>query len=195
MSEVFGIDSRILFSLVVGMVGVQRLVELRISKRNTRTRLQLGGKEFGRSHYPWMVAVHTGVIIGSLLEVWLLPRPWLPLLALLSCSGLVAGGLLRFWVMRTLGSRWTSRVIVVADDPVETAGPYRWMRHPNYLAVVVEMIALPMFHTAWMTAVIGGAANAAILRIRMRVEERALIDESDYGERFERHGRLLPRVG
>ncbi|HXT21632.1 MAG TPA: isoprenylcysteine carboxylmethyltransferase family protein, partial [Thermoanaerobaculia bacterium] len=81
---------------------------------------------------------------------------------------------LRYWVIATLGERWTTRVLVLPNAPLVAGGPYRWLRHPNYLAVAVEVFALPLVHTAWLTALVCGAANLAVLALRIRVENAAL---------------------
>ncbi|MEO1172759.1 MAG: isoprenylcysteine carboxylmethyltransferase family protein, partial [Myxococcota bacterium] len=96
---------------------------------------------------------------------------------------LLAQGL-RYWVIGTLGPMWNVRVIVIPGAAVVTAGPYRWLRHPNYLAVVLEGICLPLVHGAWITALAFSAANAWLLRVRIRCEEQALSASTDYRQRF-----------
>ena len=167
-------DSRALYTGLVALVAVQRLVELRISQRNTAALLDRGGVEVGRSHYPWMVLLHTSFLIACPLEVWGLERPFLPALALGTLLGLVTATALRGWVMATLGERWSTRVVCLPGVPRIDTGPYRHLRHPNYLAVVIEMAALPLLHTAWLSALIFSCANLLLLGERVRVEERAL---------------------
>jgi methyltransferase len=162
------------YYLLILAIGIERLVELIVSKRNARWAFAHGGEEFGRGHYPVMVALHTALLLGCVGEVWALHRPfiaWLgwPLLALVALSQA-----LRWWCVATLGHRWNTLVIVVPQAPLVRRGPYRWLRHPNYVAVVVEGVALPLVHTAWLTAACFTLANALLLTVRIRVENAAL---------------------
>jgi methyltransferase len=162
------------YYLLILAIGIERLVELIVSKRNARWAFAHGGEEFGRGHYPVMVAVHTALLLGCVGEVWALHRPfiaWLgwPMLALVALSQA-----LRWWCVATLGRRWNTLVIVVPQAPLVRRGPYRWLHHPNYVAVVVEGVALPLVHTAWLTAACFTLANALLLTVRIRVENAAL---------------------
>ncbi|MEV4558553.1 isoprenylcysteine carboxyl methyltransferase family protein [Kitasatospora sp. NPDC049285] len=162
------------YILLVLLVGVERLAELAVARRNAAWSLARGGVEYGRGHYPPMVVLHTALLAGCLLETWWAGRPFLPVLGwpMLVLTVLAQG--LRWWCIRTLGPRWNTRVIVVPGLPLVSGGPYRWLRHPNYLAVVVEGFALPLVHTAWVTALAFTLLNAALLVTRLRCEERAL---------------------
>jgi methyltransferase len=188
-----GADSRVLYTALVAVVAVMRLVELRISRRHIARLKARGAVEVGFSHYPWMVAVHASFLVACVLEVWLLDRPWLPPLALAMLALLVAAAALRYWVIATLGERWSTRVVLVPGEAPVATGPFRWLRHPNYLAVVVEFLALPLVHTAWWTAVLFSAANALVLRARIGVEEAALAGEVSERERSETTTPLVPR--
>jgi methyltransferase len=106
--------------------------------------------------------------------VLLLDRPFLPWLGWPMLAVVVATMALRYWVIATLGERWTTRVLVLPAVPLVARGPYRFLRHPNYLAVAVEVVALPLVHTAWLTALVCGVANGAILAWRIRIEDAAL---------------------
>ena len=124
-----------------------------------------------------MVAVHALLLISCVAEVLILRRPLLPVLGY-GMSALLAGTVaVRYWVIRTLGVRWTTRVITLRGAPRITSGPYRLLRHPNYAAVALEVVALPLIHTAWLTAAVFGAANLLILRTRIRVEDSALEED------------------
>ena len=171
---IFGIDSRVVFTVLVGVIAAQRLWELAVSRRHLRELLARGGREVGAGHYPWMVALHTGFLVSCAAEVWLLHRPWRPLAGLAWLLVLAAALGLRWWTLRTLGGRWTTRVVVLPEEPLICSGPYRWLRHPNYLTVVLELLAIPMLHGAWLTATVFGVANLALLRVRIGVEEAAL---------------------
>lgn len=163
-----------LFSLLVLAVGVVRLVELRVSRRNVAWKLARGGVEYGAGHYPAMVLVHVGLLVSCLVEVRVADRPFVPALGWPMLALLAAAHGLRWWCIRALGPQWSTRVVVVPGLPLVTGGPYRLLRHPNYVAVAVEVAALPLVHSAWMTAVVFSVLNAAVLTVRLRAEERAL---------------------
>ena len=163
-----------MYYLLILAVGVERMVELVLSKRNARLAFANGGKEFGRGHYPVMVAIHTALLVGCVVEVWLLHRPFIPWLGWPMLAVAVLAQVLRWWCITTLGQRWNTLVIVVPDAPLVQRGPYRWLHHPNYVAVVAEGIALPLVHTAWLTALCFTVANALLLTVRIRVENVAL---------------------
>lgn len=166
--------SQVLFTALVLAFGVERLVELVVSRRNAAWSLARGGVETGRGHFPVMVVLHTALLVGALVEVWAGDRPFLPWLGWPALVLALASQGLRWWCITTLGPRWNTRVIVVPGLPLVTSGPYRWLPHPNYVAVVVEGVALPLVHTAWTTALVFTVANAALLNVRLRVENRAL---------------------
>jgi len=167
-------SSRALFLLLIAAVAVERLVELVVSRRHERALRARGAVEAGASHYPLMVALHAALLAGAPAEVLLLDRPFLPWLGWPMLALVAATMTLRYWVIATLGERWTTRVLVLPGAPLVARGPYRWLRHPNYLAVTVEVFALPLVHTAWLTAIICGVANLAVLALRTRVENAAL---------------------
>ena len=185
-------DTRLLYTILVACVAAGRLVELRIAARNRARLLARGGVEVEPGHYPWMVLLHTAFLIACPLEVWLLDRPFLPALAVVMLVLLILATALRSWVIRTLDGRWTTRIVVLPGVPPVLGGPYRWIRHPNYLAVCTEIAALPLVHTAWLTAVTFSLLNALLLRVRIRAEEKALSEVSTYGEVFAEHPRMLP---
>ena len=163
-----------MYYLLIAAVAAERLVELVLSKRHARWALSQGGKEFGRGHYPYMVAIHTGLLLGCVLEVWYLGRPFLPALGWTMFGLVLASQVLRWWCVATLGRRWNTLVIVIPGLRLVDRGPYRWLKHPNYVAVVVEGVALPLVHSAWLTAIGFTLLNALVLAIRIRVENRAL---------------------
>lgn len=184
MTELLGVDTRVLYTLLVGVIVLERLVELTITRKNRTWALARGGVEVGQDHYGWMVALHSLFLIACPAEVWLLDRPFVPGLALIMSVLLVLTMTLRYWAIATLGKRWTTRVICIPGLPVITGGPYRFVRHPNYLAVVIEVATLPLVHGAWLTAMVFTLGNLVVLRTRIAVEEAALIEYNDYGESF-----------
>ncbi len=165
----------IAYTLLVLATGGERIAELVVSARNARWSFARGGVEYGRRHFPPMVALHTGLLLACLAEVWLGGRPFLPWLGWPMLALVVAAQALRWWCIAALGPHWNTRVIVVRDLPLVVRGPYRWLRHPNYVAVVVEGFALPLVHTAWITALAFTVLNAVLLlAVRIPCENRAL---------------------
>ena len=163
------------YVVLVGATALERLAELVVSARNARWSFARGGIETGRGHFPAMVALHTGLLVACVAEAWLADRPFLPWLGWPMLALVLASQGLRWWCIATLGPRWNTRVVVVPGLPLVDRGPYRWLRHPNYVAVVVEGFALPLVHTSWVTAVVFTVLNAVLLaRFRIPAEERAL---------------------
>ncbi|MFJ1562013.1 isoprenylcysteine carboxyl methyltransferase family protein [Streptomyces mirabilis] len=162
------------YGLLVAAVAVERVAELFVARRNERWSTARGAIVTGQGHYPAMVALHTGLLVGCPAEVWLADRPFAPALAWPMLAALAGAQALRWWCIGTLGPRWNTRVMVVPGLPLVTSGPYRLLRHPNYVAVVTEGAALPLVHTAWVTAAVFTVLNAALLTVRIRCENRAL---------------------
>jgi methyltransferase len=162
------------FTVLIVAVGLERLAELVVSKRNAAWSAEHGGVETGRGHYPVMVVLHTGLLAGALVEVWLRRPEFVPALGFGMLALVVGSQALRWWCIATLGRQWNTRVIVVPGLARVTGGPYRVLSHPNYVAVVVEGFALPLVHSAWITAVAFTVCNAVLLTVRIRVESRAL---------------------
>lgn len=166
--------STLVYALLVLAVGGERLLELRLARRNAAWSFARGGVEHGASHYPFMVALHTTLLLGCVTEVALAGRPFIPALGYPMLALLVLTQTLRWWCIGVLGPQWNTRVIVVPGSSRVARGPYRWLRHPNYLAVALEGIALPLVHTAWLTAAIFTLFDTPFLAIRIRCEESAL---------------------
>ena len=165
--------------MLIGAVVAERIAELVVSQRNASWALGRGGIETGRRHYPPMVLLHTGLLAACLIEVFAADRPFIPALGWAMLLLVVGAQGLRWWCVTTLGRQWNTRVIVVPGLALVRAGPYRWLRHPNYLAVVIEGIALPLVHAAWVTALAFTVLNAVLLlRFRIPAEERALASAS-----------------
>ena len=158
-----------LAQIVTLLVALQRLAELGYARRNARRLLAAGGVEHGAGHYPLFVALHGAWLVALFVLVPAeAPANW----GLLGLYGLLQLG--RLWVIASLGRRWTTRVIVVPGAPLVTRGPYRFLRHPNYLIVALEIPVLPLAFGAWQIALGFGLANLALLAWRFRIEERAL---------------------
>lgn len=158
---------------LLALVALERGVELWLSARNARRALARGAVESGRGHYPAMVAVHGLFLVACAAEALAFPEPPPPL-ALAAAAGVVTAQALRWWAVSALGDRWNTRILVVPGEPPVTRGPYRWLRHPNYLAVVLEIACLPLAFGSWRTALAFSILNALLLMARIPAEERAL---------------------
>ncbi len=158
-----------LWYLLIALIALQRLVELVIARINTRNLLAAGGIEHGAGHYPVMVALHVAWLVSLVVFV---PADAVldPLLFILFLV-LQAG---RVWVIVSLGRYWTTRVITLPGAPLVKRGPYRWLRHPNYLVVAGEIAVVPLIAGAWQIALAFSVANAVLLWHRIRVENAAL---------------------
>jgi methyltransferase len=187
--------SRWLFTGLVLLVIAQRLWEVRLSRAHEQKLRARGALEHAAGQMPWMVALHAGWLASTVLEVWLL-RPsfsWLVALPALALFGL--GQALRLIAMRTLGERWTVRVITLRNgEPAVAQGIYRHLRHPNYAGVVLEIAALPLVHGAVWSALGFSVLNALLLRARIQAEERALAETGPYAEQFRERPRFVPGV-
>lgn len=167
-----------LYVALILATGAERIVELVISRRNAATAFAAGGVESGKRHFPWMVSLHTGFLLACIAEVVFAGRPFIPALGwpMLAIALLAQVG--RAWIIQSLGEQWNTRVIVVPGAKrVVARGPYRWkwLPHPNYVLVAVEGIALPLVHTAWVTAIAFTVLNAVLLLgFRIPTEDKAL---------------------
>jgi methyltransferase len=162
----------------VALVGLQRLVELLLSRRHERLLRARGAVERGRGHYPLIVALHALWLLSTLVEGLLRgpdpPAYWpLPLALFLLVQPL------RYWAIFSLGEYWNTRILVVPGTKLVRRGPYRYLRHPNYVVVAVEIFTFPLIFGAWITAVVFSALNAALLYVRIKSENRALADLAD----------------
>lgn len=161
--------------IVVALVVAQRLSELILAKRNTAHLMSAEGAfEVGAGHYPVIVLLHTVWLLTMAYTVWqgvAIQWTWLTLFLVLQAG--------RVWVLATLGRYWTTRIIVVPDAPMVRRGPFRWVRHPNYLIVSGEIAALPLAFGAWEVAVVFSVLNAIVLFVRIRAEEAANADRMD----------------
>lgn len=182
--------SAALYLALLALLVCERGAELLVSGRNARKALAAGGVETGRRAYGFMVAVHALFPLACAGEVLLLARPFPGAAGFTALAVALGAQALRWWAVATLGERWSTRIVVLPGAPPVTGGPYRFLRHPNYLAVVLEMAAIPLVHGAWLTALVFSALNAALLSIRIPAEERAL--GTAYAEAFEGRRRLVP---
>lgn len=178
------------YLVLLGLVVAQRLHELGRADRNAKAALARGGREVGQRHYPVMVLLHTAFLVSCVVEVVALDRAFPGALGWAALGGAAAAQLLRLWAISTLGERWTTRVVHIPGDRPVTAGPYRFVRHPNYVAVVLEMACIPLIHGAYLTAIVFSVSNALLLFVRIRAEEAAL--GPTYARAFAGTPRFIP---
>ncbi|MFV8752105.1 isoprenylcysteine carboxyl methyltransferase family protein [Nannocystaceae bacterium ST9] len=166
------------FAGLIGIVLIQRITELRLAKRNEAWARSSGARELGAGHYPLFFLLHGGWGIGWITEAALrgptLSQHWWAW-----ASGFVLAEVLRYWAIATLGRRWNTRILVIDGLPAIRTGPYRFVAHPNYLAVAIELACIPMVFGGWITALIASVLNAALLLgVRIPAEQRAVADAS-----------------
>jgi methyltransferase len=183
-----------MFLLLLAAVGLGRLIEMRLSRRHQRALRGRGIARVAEPQFRWMVALHTGVLVGAALEVLAARRPFYPALAAPALALVTLAVLLRFWVIATMGPHWNVQVMGSTHLGVVTSGPFRWIRHPNYVAVFVELLALPLVHTAWITALLGSALHVLVLRRRIALEETVLLADPGYRAAMAGKPRFLPRL-
>jgi methyltransferase len=175
----------------LALLAVERCVELAISRANARRAFAQGGFETGRGHYRVMACLHTAFLLSCGLEVVLLRRPFPGSFGFVALLVALLAQALRYAAVLTLGERWNVRIIVWPSAPLVTRGLYRYVRHPNYVAVILELVAVPLVHGAVLTAVVFTLSNAVLLAVRIREEERAL--GSPYADAFRGRPRFIPR--
>ena len=184
--------SVIVFLALLLAVALLRFVELRISRRHQQEMIERGAAKVDEPKFLWMVLLHTAVLAGAAVEVVALKRPFIPALAGPMFLVFLAANALRWWVIRTLGEHWNVQVMDSTRLGVVTSGPFRYVRHPNYAAVFTEMLALPLIHTAWITATAGAIAHIGVLAQRLSTEERVLFANPDYRAAMTGKPRFLP---
>ena len=184
--------SVILFLALLLAVAAMRIFELRISKKHQQEMTTRGASKIKDPNFRWMAIFHAMVLIGAAAEVVFLHRPFVPVLAFPMIALFVFANMVRWWVIRTLGEHWNVQVMDSTRLGVITTGPFRYVRHPNYAAVFVEMIALPLIHTAWITAMAGAVAHIIVLALRLSTEERVLFANPDYAAAMSSKPRFLP---
>jgi len=174
------------------LVALLRIVELQISRRHQRGMVAHGAAKVNDPRFRWMVLLHSGVLVGAAVEVVFLHRPFIPVLAVVCFVIFLAANVVRWWVIRTLGEHWNVQIMNSTGLGVITTGPFRYVRHPNYAAVFVEMLVLPLIHTAWITAIAGSLAHIVVLSQRLSTEERVLFSDAQYRAAMAGKPRFLP---
>jgi methyltransferase len=174
------------------VVALLRIYELQISRRHQREMVARGASKVADPVFRPMVLLHAGILLGAALEVVFLHRPFYPIMAAICFAIFLAANVVRWWVISTLGEHWNVQVMNSTGMGVITAGPFRYVRHPNYAAVFVEMLMLPLIHCAWITAGLGSAAHVFVLSRRIATEERVLFSDAHYREAMFGKPRFLP---
>ena len=185
-------SSQLVFGALLAVVALHRLAEVWVSRARLRAREEHLVAE--PALFPLMVTLHVGLIVAPLAEVMLLGRPFLPLLAALAGGVAVLATALRIWTLRTIGEAWNVRVVVPHEEHIVTSGPYAWVRHPNYLVVILEIAALPLLHGAWISAIGLTLLNALVLWRRIGTEEAALSRLPAWREAMADRPRLFPGI-
>jgi methyltransferase len=177
---------------VLAAVALLRLAELVISFRHRRALIAAGATAVHEPNFKWMALLHAAILAGAAVEVVTLHRPFVPALAAPALLLLIVATWTRWWVIQTLGRYWNVGVVDSTRQGIVDSGPYRWVRHPNYVAVFVELLALPLVHSAWITAVFGSIAHLYVLRARIAAEDRVLLANPDYAARMGTKPRFFP---
>ncbi len=180
-------------SIIIAII-LQRLFELRHSQRNAAYILAQGGREHGDNFLGIVKVLQVSWWVAMIVEVWWLDRPFIPTLAAGALVALLAGQLLRYLSMQALGWRWTLPIVTLPGAPVIDSGIYRYLRHPNWLGVLLEIAALPLIHGAYLTAICFSVANALVMSQRIRSEELALSQDNNYAAMLAERSRFLPKI-
>ncbi len=178
------------YLIILAMLVVERIFELDLARRNARRAFERGAVEVGQAHYRVMVAFHSLFIVSCAAEAIVLPHSFPSAVAWIALTAEACAQALRYWAVSTLGERWNTRIVVTPERAPVTTGPYRFMRHPNYLAVVIEIAAVPMIGGAIFTAIAFSIGNALILAIRIPAEERAM--GGQYADALGSRRRFIP---
>lgn len=186
--------SKILFTALLFAVGIIRFFELGISKRHQQKLIQSGASLIPEPTFRWIVILHTILPIAACLEVWTLNRPIIPKLSAIAGTTFLLGNMARWWVIRTMGNHWNVQIMNSTQIGVVTSGPFQYVRHPNYVAVFIEIISLPLIHTAWLTALLGAIANTWLLHKRITLEESILFSNQLYKQTMAHKPRFLPHI-
>ncbi len=181
-----------LFYFFIVILIVQRLGELQLAKRNYKWAFERGGFELGREHYKWMWTLHTFFFISMLIEYKIL-NPTMPTWAIYPLILFILAQALRMWAILSLGTYWNTRIVVIPGTVLQAKGPYRWIRHPNYLAVIIEIASIPLLFGLYITATLFTLLNAIMLMYRIRVEEEGLALHTSYLETMQKTPRWIPR--
>jgi len=175
-------------------VGIERVFELVISRRHRKRLAAQGAQQIPEPHFRWIIFLHVGVLVGAGAEVLFLHRPLIPALAIPMLALFILSNLLRWWVIRVMSDLWVVEIMDSTNIRVVSNGPFRWVRHPNYTGVIMEVFSLPMIHTAWITALAAVVGYILPLRRRLKLEDAFLMANPAYRQTMGSKPRFLPRI-
>ncbi|MEH7255579.1 isoprenylcysteine carboxyl methyltransferase family protein [Neobacillus niacini] len=181
------------FFLFISVIIIQRLIELMIARKNEKWMKEQGALEFGTNHYPFIVLMHSLFFLVLVFEKIAFSRELSPIWPLLAAVFIFAQ-LMRVWAISSLGRYWNTKIIVLPNVDVVRKGPYRFIKHPNYLVVSIELLVVPLFYGAYVTACLFTLLNILMLSVRIPAEERALRELTEYEGSFEKCNRFLPKM-
>lgn len=183
-----------IYYLFILLLAVGRILELKHAQNNTQKLIAKGAQEYGSSHYKWIVTTHSLWLIACIIEAYI--RQHGPSIFVFTIGSLlfVMGFSLRITAILTLGTRWTTKIIVLPGEPSIQKGIYRYLKHPNYLGVILELAGVPLIFGNIWTAITISIINLIILKHRMKIEENALKQEIKYEEHFSDLPRLIPKI-
>jgi methyltransferase len=187
-----GVDWRYPYLALLGAVGAARLGEMRLSRRHQRDLAARGLPREREPGFPVMVALHVGILAAAAVEVLVARRPLNAAVAIPALGLFAAANVVRVWVIRTMAGHWNVQVVNSLSVGVVASGPFRWVRHPNYAAVFVELVALPLVGGAYVTAIVGAIAHVAVLARRIAFEEKILLADPAYRAAMGKKPRFLP---
>lgn len=176
----------------LALVAAGRLLELRVSHARQRRMLAQGARRIPEPNYFWMVALHSGTLAASAAEVLLAQRPFIPLLGGVTLALWILSNAARYWVIQTLAGHWNVNIVDSSPLGVVSSGPYRYIRHPNYVAVFIEILSIPLIHTAWITALAATLAHVFVLRGRVAREDAVLLANPEYRRAMGTKPRFIP---
>jgi len=179
-----------MFSVVVSLLIIQRLVELRLAAQNQKKLKEKGAIEYGSKHYKLIVIMHVLFFISLISEVILLEKTYSPFWPIFLIV-IILAQMLRYWSIFSLGEYWNTKIIILPNAHVKKKGPYKYIRHPNYVAVAIEFFFIPLLFEAYRTAFMFSILNSIIMIIRIKEEENALIAQTNYGKVFENTSRFF----
>ena len=180
------------FTIVISFLIVQRLLEVRLSTKNEAYIIKNGGMEYAPEHFIVMKMLHTLWFVTMIVEFVLNKPEVSPVLSAICFAGMLLGQTLRYAAIRTLGKRWTVKIFVLPTAPAVNNGIFKYIKHPNYLGVIIEIFTIPMIFGLTYTAVAFSIANALLLVVRIRKEEEILSLKNDYRDRLNQRPRFLP---
>lgn len=186
--------TKYMFMGIVLAVILQRMLEVKTSDRHRAKILQQGGREYGDNLLGAVKVMQVSWWVAMIAEVWYFNRPFIPVLAAVALIATIAGQVFRYLSMQALQWRWTLPIMTIPRMPVVTSGVYRYLRHPNWLGVILEIAFLPLIHSAYLTAIAFSLANAWLISKRIKAEEGALSENTNYQTAFAEKPRFLPVI-